>query len=48
MILNSIPQTPNLVLCTLQKAFSKKQNKQKNRRRKRGKKSDYFTQTEKM
>lgn len=23
MFLNSIPQTPNLILCTLQKAFSK-------------------------
>lgn len=29
MFLNSIPQTPNLILCTLQKAFSKKKKKKK-------------------
>lgn len=34
MFLNSIPQTPNLILCTLQKAFSKKKIKKKIRGKK--------------
>ena len=46
MFLNSVPQTPNLILCTLQKAFSKI-NKKKKKKRKKGKKSDYFTQPRK-
>lgn len=44
MILNSIPQTPNLILCTLQKAFSKINNNKKGEEEKN---LDYFTQTEK-
>lgn len=39
MFLNSIPQTPNLILCTPQKAFSKKPKENK----KEKKKSDYTT-----
>lgn len=35
MFLNSIPQTPNLILCTLQKAIEKKRKKQKKKKRKR-------------
>lgn len=39
MFLNSIPQTPNLILCTLQKAFQKTNKKNgKDRKRKGGKK----------
>lgn len=34
MFLNSIPQTPNLILCTLQKAFSKKKIKKKTKKTK--------------
>lgn len=34
MFLNSIPQTPNLILCTLQKAFSKKKRKKKTKKTK--------------
>lgn len=43
MFLNSIPQTPNLILCTLQKAFSKKRKEKKEKKRKKKKKSDYTT-----
>lgn len=38
MFLNSIPQTPNLIICTLQKAFQKKGIKERNKT-----KSDYTT-----
>lgn len=38
MFLNSIPQTPNLIICTLQKAFQKKEVKERNKT-----KSDYTT-----
>lgn len=31
MFLNSIPQTPNLIICTLQKAFQKKEIKERNK-----------------
>lgn len=38
MFLNSIPQTPNLILCTLQKAIQKKEtNKKKETKKKRKK-----------
>lgn len=54
MFLNSIPQTPNLVLCTLQKAIQKKRKKQKKRNEKekeqnknKKKRNDYFTRPRK-
>lgn len=47
MFLNSIPQTPNLILCTLQKAFSKKKRKKRGKKKRKTKrkktKSDYTT-----
>ena len=33
MFLNSIPQTPHLILCTLQKAFSKKKGKKEKKKK---------------
>lgn len=44
MFLNSIPQTPNLIICTLQKAVQKKKKRKKNKEIKERKtKSDYTT-----
>lgn len=40
MFLNSIPQTPNLILCTLQKAFSKKKKKKKEEKKKKNQKKE--------
>lgn len=36
MFLNSIPQTPNLIICTLQKAVQKKKRKEKEEKTKIG------------
>lgn len=52
MFLNSIPQTPNLILCTLQKAIQKKRKKQKKETKKeqnknKKKRNDYFTRPRK-